>query len=211
MEGLKSRLLARKTIQPRFRLPTTTEQANDILLAAYKAEVESRHRTFVDDGKTRANINKLAEFLTNESPKFGIMFCGICGNGKTTMIHALQSALNYMSDYNAFNSERKGIRIIDAKDVTAYARDTKNFSSLRITEMLAIEDMGREPTEILDYGNILNPVIDLLEYRYNQQLFTIITTNMRAEDIREKYGDRIADRFNEMLNVIIFGNASYRK
>lgn len=211
MEGLKSRLLARKTIQPRFRLPTTTEQANDILLAAYKAEVESRHRTFVYDGKTRANINKLAEFLTNESPKFGIMFCGICGNGKTTMIHALQSALNYMSDYNAFNSERKGIRIIDAKDVTAYARDTKNFSSLRITEMLAIEDMGREPTEILDYGNILNPVIDLLEYRYNQQLFTIITTNMRAEDIREKYGDRIADRFNEMLNVIIFGNASYRK
>lgn len=54
--------------------------------------------------------------------------------------------------------------------------------------MLAIEDMGREPTEVLDYGNILNPVIDLIEYRYDAQLFTVITTNLNKKEIRASMG-----------------------
>lgn len=84
--------------------------------------------------------------------------------------------------------------------------------------MLAIDDLGTEPTEVLDYGNVLSPVIDVIEHRYNKQLFTFITTNLVAnsEDekittIRKKYGVRIADRFNEMLHVIIFKDISYRK
>ena len=50
----------------------------------------------------------------------------------------------------------------------------------------------------------------MLEYRYNSQLFTFITTNLTKSQIREKYGNRIADRFNEMLEVIIFKNETYR-
>ena len=100
---------------------------------------------------------------------------------------------------------------MDAKEVQQYARDQKAFQDLRQCELLAVEDMGREPLEVLDYGNVLNPVVDLLEYRYNNQLFTFITTNLRADEIRKKYGDRIADRFNEMLEVIVFGGDTYRK
>jgi DNA replication protein DnaC len=43
------------------------------------------------------------------------------------------------------------------------------------------------------------------------QLFTIITTNLTPSEIREKYGDRIADRMNEMMVKIIFNNDTYRK
>ena len=67
-----------------------------------------------------------------------------------------------------------------------------------------------EPTEVVEYGNVLNPIIDLIEYRYLRQLFTLVTTNLTAEQIRKKYGNRIADRFNEMLEVIVFKNQSYR-
>jgi DNA replication protein DnaC len=42
------------------------------------------------------------------------------------------------------------------------------------------------------------------------QLFTIITTNLTPAEIREKYGDRIADRMNEMMVKIIFNNPTYR-
>jgi DNA replication protein DnaC len=52
--------------------------------------------------------------------------------------------------------------------------------------------------------------MDLLEYRYVEQLPTFLTTNLDASEIRGKYGDRIADRFNEMLSVIIFRRVSYR-
>ena len=76
--------------------------------------------------------------------------------------------------------------------------------------MLSIDDLGIEPSEILDYGNILNPVIDLLTQRYNAQLFTIVTTNLTPKQIREHYGERIADRFNEMFDRIVFENSTYR-
>ena len=211
VEALKLRLLGRKTIQPRFRLDMTAKQAEDILLAAYQAEVEFRHRAFLLDEPTVLNVRKLAAYLTGECHKFGVMLCGICGNGKTTMLYAFRSALLWLSDCGAFNPSRKRITVVDAKEVQQYARDQKAFQDLRQCELLAVEDMGREPLEVLDYGNVLNPVVDLLEYRYNNQLFTFITTNLRADEIRKKYGDRIADRFNEMLEVIVFGGDTYRK
>ena len=189
----------------------TEEQATDILLASYKAEVAFRHRTFTDKEQTEKYCKRLASLLTAEDGKFGIMLCGICGNGKTTMLYAFQSAMNWLSDIGAFGRERKGIRIVDAKEVAGYTNELKSFGEIRTCPMLGIEDMGREPSEIVDYGNVLNPMIDLLEYRYNMQLFTFITTNLRANEVRAKYGDRIADRFNEMLDVIIFGNTTYRK
>jgi DNA replication protein DnaC len=77
--------------------------------------------------------------------------------------------------------------------------------------MLAIDDLGIEPVEVMDFGNVLCPVVDLLTKRYDMQLFTIITTNLTPSEIREKYGDRIADRMNEMMVKIIFNNDTYRK
>ena len=110
-----------------------------------------------------------------------------------------------------FANTDTGIIIVDAKDIAEYAKDLKRFHDLRSQPLLAIEDMGREPVEVMSYGNVLNPVIDLLEYRYNQQLFTLITTNLIPQEIRERYGNRIADRFNEMLDILIFRNKTYRR
>ena len=188
----------------------TVEQATDILLAAYMAEVESRHRTFVDDGQTRENCRRLASFLTNGNSRFGVMLCGICGNGKTTLLHAFRSAMGWMEEKRPFGEERMTIRVADAKEIVRLAKDVKSFDGLRSIPMLGIEDMGREPVDVLDFGNVLNPVVDLIEYRYDNQLFTFITTNLNGREIRRKYGDRIADRLNEMIEVIIFGDTTYR-
>ena len=38
---------------------------------------------------------------------------------------------------------------------------------------------------------------------------TLITTNLTPQQIREHYGDRIADRLNEMVKKIVFSNATY--
>lgn len=210
VEELKSRLLGRKTTKPRFRFPLTGEQAEDLLLAAYEAEVAYRKRAYIQDNAVLENVSKLAKFLISDNSKFGIMFAGVCGNGKTTLLYALRSAISLLSDCKGFEG-RPSLSVVDAKDVALYARDLQGFKELKSRPMVAIEDMGREPTEVLDYGNVLNPVIDLLEYRYNEQLFTAITTNLTAEQITQKYGRRIADRFNEMLEVIVFKNGTYRK
>jgi DNA replication protein DnaC len=76
--------------------------------------------------------------------------------------------------------------------------------------MLAIDDLGIEPVEVMDYGNLLCPLVDLLTKRYDLQLFTLVTTNLTPAEIRARYGDRIADRLNEMMLKIVFTNESYR-
>lgn len=72
------------------------------------------------------------------------------------------------------------------------------------------QEEATEPIEVMDYGNISYPLIDLLTQRYELQQFTIITTNLTGQAIREKYGDRIADRLNEMMEKVGFTNPSYR-
>ena len=102
------------------------------------------------------------------------------------------------------------MEIVDVRYILQVANNDVKFADLRRRDMLAIDDMGKEPAEIMNYGNVLNPVIDIIEHRYQHQLFTAITTNLTGNQIREKYGARIADRFNEMLEVIVFQDISYR-
>lgn len=209
VQALKSLLLQRKTTREHFRFPCTTEQAFNILQAAYIAEVEFRKRKYIEDRNVLMNLEKVAQILTDDDSKFGIILCGVCGNGKTTMLYAFQSALNYLVSTGFLNRDHR-IQIIDAKEILHYGKDFGQFKQFRSRNMIGIEDLGREETGVFDYGNLLNPVIDLLEYRYNFQLFTFITTNLVPKNIREKYGNRVADRFNEMFEVVVFENNSYR-
>lgn len=192
------------------------EDAERLIKAAYMAEVESRHTTFVDDNYTKKNIHGLALHLTTKQPKFGILLCGNCGNGKTTMINAFKNAIIYLDNHNYFSTYFKNMditmRIYDAREIVHIAKTNYTlFEKVKGYDMIGLEDIGREPTEVLDYGNVLNPIVDLLENRYSLQKFTFVTTNLTPKQIREKYGNRIADRFNEMMSCIVFENPTYRK
>ena len=195
----------------------TLEGAENLLTAAYMAEVESRHRKPMMDETTEKNIREVAEFLTARDTKFGMMFCGLCGNGKTTMLYAIQNATNYLRNIEHFDKKvwgnaDIGLQIVDSRKIIQLRnKDFSQWEKLRGRFMLGIDDLGTEPTEVMDYGNILSPLVELMEYRYDRQLFTILTTNVKPKDISEKYGARLADRFNEMLRVIVFENKSYRK
>ena len=191
----------------------TEAQARDILTAAYAAEVEARHGKFINDSHTQANIASVARCLVSEEPGFGIFCCGLCGNGKTTMLYAFQNAVNYLNALGKLSAygDNVGIRVIDAKEVMMLSKtDYKRYRAIRDCDMLGLEDIGREPTEVLDYGNVLSPLVDLLEARYNKQLFTFVTSNLQPKEVRQKYGTRIADRFNEMMTTIVFENPTYR-
>lgn len=181
------------------------------LTVAVKAEVEFRRMAFVESDALRQQIDRMASWLTGKDSKFGLLLCGECGNGKTTLVKAFRSLLNTLHLRNDWRNETWGMEMLNAKDITRLCKDNwREWQRLCRVPMLAIDDLGTEPTEIMDYGNTLNPVIDLLAKRYDEQLFTIITTNLTPEQIHAKYGARIADRFNEMMERIIFTNGTYR-
>ena len=77
--------------------------------------------------------------------------------------------------------------------------------------MLYIDDVGCEPSEVRFFGNVVSPLTDLLYFRYENRLMTIMTTNLTIEDIGNNYGPRIKDRMIEMFNRLGYKNKSYRK
>lgn len=216
VEALKSQLLQQKTSRALFRWPVSIRQAEDILKAAYMAEVEHRQHKFEWDENTSTNIAKVATCLVNPK-KTGLMLAGTCGNGKTTLMRAIQSATAWLSRNRAFGCDEYGeeikisISIVHVKDIIAKCKDYKEMEILKKIPYLGIDDLGVEPKEVLDYGNVCNPVLELLEYRYDRQLATFVTTNLTPKEIEQHYGQRIADRFNEMITKIVFQDGSYRK
>lgn len=231
VEAVKSQLLRQKTSKARFKWPLSQKQAEDLLMTAYKVQVENRNMSFIDDHKTNDNISKVAKHLVNPK-KFGLMLCGTCGNGKTTLMYAIQSATSMLSKAGAFNvkilekektmsgeyvdrwneyENKISINIIHVKEIIAKSKDFHEMENLKNKPYLGIDDMGVEPKEVLDYGNVCNPVLELLEYRYDRQLTTFITTNLTPREIEEHYGVRLADRLREMIEKVVFSDGSYRK
>lgn len=187
-----------------------------MLLAAYMAEVEYRSHRFQLDDSTRHNILRIATYLVKPN-KPGLMLAGTCGNGKTSLMMAIQSVTNWLTKNKAFGTDeygddiKIGFTMVHVKDIIANCRNYAEMQELKKKPYLIIDDLGVEPAEVMDYGNVCNPVIDLMEYRYDRQLTTFVTTNLTPEGLKEKYKIRIADRFNEMIEKIVFQDGSYRK
>lgn len=191
----------------------STNEAIEWIEAAVQAEIELRRRTYEDVTELHEHIKKIAELFTSPTYKFGIMLCGGVGNGKSTMMKALQSLLIQLDIRITHNTsfETLGMKIISAKELGRQIRvDPKNSLRYQELTMLGIDDLGEEEATMMDYGNRVTPVIDLLSYRYDQMLFTMVTTNLTPKQIRSTYGDRIADRFNEMMLIIPYETPSFR-
>lgn len=141
--------------------------------------------------------------------KFGLMLIGNVGNGKSTLMKAMQKAMLALVGYGIY-PYGFGLRIACARDIHNTADAGGRFGQLCREELLGIDDLGTEPKVEMSYGSVTTPVSDLLEYRYSRQLFTVVSTNLPPSQIKERYGLRIADRCREMFQNIVFRGESYR-
>ena len=155
----------------------------------------------------------MADILTDtSSAKFGVVLCGTFGNGKTTMLYAVRQAIHYFFSTGviSFHDYNSSIPITPAKEIIHRFKNNDGYHELANSDILMIDDIGTEPKEVLDYGNITTPVVDLLETRYNRMKFTFLTSNLSPNELSEKYGPRLADRFREMFHIIGYNHPSYR-
>lgn len=195
-----------------FKLPMTVDEAEQYIRGAFEAQVELRGGAVQYDEMTTKNLRLVAETLAGDSHKFGLLLAGTCGNGKTTTMRAVQSIVQLLNNtyYNRCG-ERIGNRLLEAKEIAQLSGKPEQLTAYQTIPLLFLDDLGREPTEVMQYGNVTSPITELLEYRYNQRLTTLVTTNLEPPEVRQKYGDRIADRFNEMFAVVSYTGSSYRR
>ena len=212
---LISRLTPAKTT-PRFRVSLPPQQTLDLLTEFYIREVDRRHLKPQIDENTQKNLIAVVEALTSEQPKFGIWLYGSVGNGKTTMLYAIMRLIDLLGSNGFFKymgeyfSPR--VRFKTATDIVSLRQENKrDFNDFIEHSIVAIDDVGNEPKEILEYGNVITPMVDLLMYRYKVQAFTLITSNLSPSQIKDKYDERVADRCREMFAAIKFVNSTYRK
>lgn len=199
--------MQRMNTKKRLETELPDKTISELIFHQTKHQVSEWGNQFKPSEELTTACHTLTRIVCNRGIKNGVMLVGGVGNGKTTLMRGLQQSLCLLvrHDYLPLDT---GLRIVSAKDISRMDED--RFRILCNTEYLGIDDLGIEPREEMVYGRITTPVIDLLEYRYNHQLFTVITSNLTNKQRMEKYGTRIDDRFKEMFEKVVFKNGSYR-
>lgn len=195
-------------------LPIDERQVKNALYSLYRKEVECRKNEFYKtDGLIRC-ISIIGDFLVKEQDKYGLFIPGHVGNGKTTMMKAIRDLLVYTIDTGKLKycEGDKYPRLINANSIAEYiVHNRDEYRRIKTTRYLFIDDLGTEQTDVVSWGMVLHPFLDILCFRYDHLLPTFISSNLSAADIAAKYSDeRITDRMAEMFKIVSFKGGTFR-
>jgi|SRR5690554_970292 len=143
----------------------------------------------------------------------GILLSGPVGCGKTTLMKLMRHLVPHYRPYN----------IIPTRNIV-FAFNNIGYSVIEQygnSHFFCFDDLGVEP-EGRHYGKECNVMGEILLSRYERftnyspknlyapletrvsHNLTHITTNLNAEEIEDRYGNRVRSRLREMVNVIGF-------
>lgn len=162
-------------------------------------------------------LHKCALWLTNPNCSPGLLFSGLYGNGKTSVGECIIRLIELVTAHEYGPSKAIIATEISAKDLCHLCGRAersneawKEYDALRTEPIVMLDEVGAEPVEVMVFGQPQTPVIDLLSTRYARRLMTIITTNLRAKELQDKYGPRIYERLKETMTTIKFDDPSFR-
>lgn len=184
----------------RYKIEISAEDVAIMLEETYKWYVSQR-RIAYNPVHTLQLINKVVKWIT-ENRKPGLLLYGTVGSGKTTMALSLRHLLIF------FGQRMDKVSALELSRAAKGSED--DYHRYMKSEMLLIDDMGEEPDVVKNFGNEISPIIEIIYHRYDRQLLTIITSNLSDDEMRNRYGIRVSDRFKEMFDRIYFSLESFR-
>jgi DNA replication protein DnaC len=188
-------------------LPMDYEEFKQLLSAnAYEIMLRrSVKREFEIDNHNEPIVRQLYFYFTN-SPQCrwnlnaGLIFGGKLGCGKSLLMMAF---LRLSDEYS-----RKLTTMIHSTTLSALIKQNGIESYAR--RPLFIDELGREESEVKDYGNVVKPVIDLFGLRYEEGARTYATTNFNYNSLQNFYSEYIRTRMEEMMTYVQFPGESRR-
>ena len=178
------------------------------LIKAHSTDImlqRSVSQPYVVDRNNEPIIRQLYLYFTNDAEcawnlNSGLIFAGKIGCGKSLLMLAYLRVSNEFSRrITTFLHSKELSRLIIQRGLEYYAK-----------RPLFIDEMGREESEVKDYGNVVKPVIDLFALRYENGARTYATTNFKYDSIEKFYGEFIRTRMEEMMTYVPFPGESRR-
>lgn len=141
----------------------------------------------------KKNLN--TERKEQEDPIFtkGFLISGPTGVGKTYILHALQNHFRYTMQF-----ENWVTLLLEYKDRMENGYQGEAIASLFSKQVLVIDDIGAE--KITEWA--IERLYIIINKAYERGHIVIIATNLAPDELREKYGDRIFSRLNEMCTLL---------
>ena len=136
-----------------------------------------------------------------------LIFMGATGLGKTHLSSAVARRVIERGSYVVYESAQELFSVYESRRfrVNSYSDEETGDDVDRFTEcdLLIIDDLGTEMTNRFTVSCLYH----VLNQRLIRHLPTLINTNLRGPELRERYDDRILSRiFGEFLPLQFLGS-----
>jgi len=139
--------------------------------------------------------------------KKGIAVVGPTGTGKSLMFKIMED-YRMIDDIHYIFAETNrqlswGLAVVPDNLNLAYASQGEEGLRLyKYQNILYLDDLGTEVGSAKHFGNELDVVNHVLFHRHRLGKLTLMSSNIPKAMMKDKYGDRVGSRMNEMFNFL---------
>jgi len=125
-----------------------------------------------------------------------VLLFGSLGVGKTHIVCGLLNSLIDSEVYCRFSTEHELLELY-------FRKEYKQFDGFKKVKLLVIDEIGKR--QLQDWQLI--QLEELLSYRYNEMLPTILITNLKTDEFKQFVGERITRRLkdNSVVQIAVNG------
>lgn len=165
-------------------------------------------------------VQRMARKEPNDNGELSIALIGPVGSGKTFLAWAIADYFVQTQEFGKFPVFYTESELLDRLRHSAHASlktpswdDTFFPQTKKSTELLVVDDFGTAKQSEFS----LQLLTDLLEYRISWHLPTVITSNIRFDDVKsvqgavDVYGERIVSRIAGRFQQFVIDGKDRRK
>lgn len=151
---------------------------------------------FAPDAVWLPEYDRIAEWLTDNKGR-GLLCTGNCGRGKTLICaKIIPILLNHYCN--------KVVKVYDAQQMNA------ELDVVKSKHILCLDDVGTESIAV-KYGDKRWAFCEIVDEAEKRGKLLIVTTNLSAEELAMKYGERTMDRLVAITTRVTFKGESLRR
>ena len=177
---------------PSDKVLISVPNAKEVLANAmrYFISIEGKQAVWLPE------YDQVASWLGNNQGR-GLFLFGNCGRGKSLLCRYVLPAilLKYC---------RKVVSVFDIQDMN------RDIDLVLSKHVVSLDDIGTEELSV-KYGERRMAFAEVMDAAEKHGKLVIVSTNLGANELKERYGDRVLDRIRAVTKRVLFEGKSLRE